>query len=570
MEIYKDNPKYISALEYLDMGFSIIPCNEKKLPLIPWKPFQERRATIEEVNQWFKKFGSPNIGIVTGKLSNLSVIDADSEGGIEEVESHLSDSIEYIIASTPNSGKHFYFCFIEGLTTKTNAFDKVDVRTEGGFVVAPPSINGNGKGWEWLGSKIQKEKLVQVPENLFNALIKRNAKRTSFGLSLNTVSNSTIVSNSTLTLLERGVETTSKIESTDYYKHYKILQQGTRDDDLFYIANSLSRGGRGDDYTRQVLRILAQNSIPPFPLHEVETKIQSAIDRIKRREGSLAEEIKEWCLATDGYFSVTDVLQSLHLTTKTDKKNLTVILTRLCSSGIIEKYGNKRGTYRLRESNPKVMDLTSDDEVEEVRVKLPVGLDRLCILSPGNIAVIAGSKSAGKTAMMMNIANFNQHDFNVIYLNSEMGSTEFKKRMKRFAPLADWNIKGIACHTNFEDYIESDPKNLYIVDFLEVHDNFYEIGKPIRKIHEKLGESLCFIAIQMKAGAVLGRGGDFSAEKARLYLTMDYVPLEKKTKLTIYDAKEPRPPHDSVRGYSQLIKITNGSDLSYTPNKEWS
>ena len=115
----------------------------------------------------------------------------------------------------------------------------------------------------------------------------------------------------------------------------------------------------------------------------------------------------------------------------------------------------------------------------------------------------------------------------------------------------------------------SEPHKIYIVDYLEVHENFYEIAKPIRKIHEKLGDSLCFIGVQMKAGSTLGRGGDFSAEKARLYLTMDYQESERKSKVTIYDAKEPRPPHESVRGMWRMTKIINGSSLTYSPQDNW-
>jgi hypothetical protein len=180
--------------------------------------------------------------------------------------------------------------------------------------------------------------------------------------------------------------------------------------------------------------------------------------------------------------------------------------------------------------------------------------------------MICGSKSSGKTAMLMNIALMNQNKFEVIYLNSEMHPIEFKKRMKHFAPLNEWKIKGYKCSGNFADYIDGKSNKIYIVDYMEVNENFYEIGKPIRKIHEKLGDSLCFIGIQMKGGATLGRGGDFSAEKARLYLTMDFNPDEKMTKVTIYDAKEPRAPHDSVRGMFRRVKIIDGSKLSAFDN----
>lgn len=61
------------------------------------------------------------------------------------------------------------------------------------------------------------------------------------------------------------------------------------------------------------------------------------------------------------------------------------------------------------------------------------GLNELCVISPGNVIVTAGSKGSGKSAFMLNIAAANQNDFEVVYLNSEMHETEFKKRLKSMA-----------------------------------------------------------------------------------------------------------------------------------------
>lgn len=70
--------------------------------------------------------------------------------------------------------------------------------------------------------------------------------------------------------------------------------------------------------------------------------------------------------------------------------------TRLKAEGVIEKYGEKNGCYRLIEKD-------ADDEMEfiendvfEYPVKLPFGLNDICSLYPQNIVIIAGSKSAGK------------------------------------------------------------------------------------------------------------------------------------------------------------------------------
>ena len=77
------------------------------------------------------------------------------------------------------------------------------------------------------------------------------------------------------------------------------------------------------------------------------------------------------------------------------------------------------------------------------------------------------------------------------------------------------------------------PNRLNIIDYFEFNDEarFYDIATEIRKIHDKLKKGICVIALQKKKGAEYGRWGDFSLEKARMYLTMG------GNKLKIVDGK---------------------------------
>lgn len=539
-----------SALEYMEMGFSVIPIIPgQKKPLIKWESFQKQRATKTQIVSWWSQTPTANIGLVTGEISNLFVVDIDSEEGNANLLNFGFDAIVTPTAKTPRGGQHLYFRYPAGanITIGAGIIPGTDFRGNGGYVLAPPSVNGEGHHYEWCDGLSLKDCLPNdaLPSAYYQALT--NKVHYIEG-------NTTRVVNFT----------------TSHYEHYKILQEGTRDSDLFKIGMALADGKCPNWMLEQILVILANNSNPPFPVSETQAKIKSVLERLSKKERNLMDEVRELCLLQKPYISTTTILQLLHITTKEEKRNLTVILCRLQEKGIIERIQNSRGEYRIVVQDKNEMDLLSEDNIEEVKVKLPLDLNNMCIISPGNIVIVAGSKSSGKTAFLLNVALFNQNNFEVIYLNSEMHQSEFKKRMKKFDyALKDWKIRAYKCHSNFDDYIESDKNKIYIVDYLEVHDNFFEIAKPIRKIHEKLGDSLCFIGIQMKAGGELGRGGDFSAEKSRLYLTMDYQPLVKKTKMTIYDAKEPRPPHETVRGKYRHVKIINGSKLSSDENWQW-
>lgn len=551
-----------AALEYEKLGMSVIPClSGQKKPAIAWQGFQQRRATPEEIVDWWHQWPTANIGIVTGKISNLLVVDLDKykKEFDNTVELEYFDSISTPVVESPNGGNHLYFSYAEGISIASGVFPAVDIRGEGGYIIAPPSVNGNGKPYNWIVS-LKEQSIAALPVR-FQAHIYNN----------NNIYNNTNtnINNNTLYNNVRSSTNSQVEELTSVDTVYKCLQEGNRNSDIFTVAMSLAKGKFPFESAKEVIDILAKNANPPYNSKEAYESLKSAYKRADSKERNIHDEVREYVLQQkclhEADIVLKDCLHSLQLLTRQEKMAGYQAIHRICNDEkLLEKQEGRRGVFRILDDkvNEAVMDLLSEPDIKEFNVKLPLELNDYCVVSPGNIIVVSGSKSSGKTALLMNIAWLNQDRFEVHYLNSEMHETEFKKRMKKFAPLNKWHIRGYKCHKNFADFIQSDPKKVYIIDFMEIHDNFYEIGSKIRTIHEKIGDSICFIAIQMKGGAALGRGGDFSAEKARLYLTMDFVESELKTRVTIYDAKEPRPPYESLRGVNQMVKIVEGNHLS--------
>jgi hypothetical protein len=142
------NPLLDAALKYREKGFSVIPCSNDKKPLVPWLPYQQKCATDEEVRQWWAKYPDANVGIITGKISGITVIDFDSQEAIDYFLTNFKGTTPCV--DTPR-GMHAYFQYEEGTrnTVKVNGLD-IDVRSDGGYVIAPPSINADGKPYRWL------------------------------------------------------------------------------------------------------------------------------------------------------------------------------------------------------------------------------------------------------------------------------------------------------------------------------------------------------------------------------------------------------------------------------------
>lgn len=320
------------------------------------------------------------------------------------------------------------------------------------------------------------------------------------------------------------------------------------------------------DEIAKAIRSIYELSGMPIPDHEADIEAdcwdtyQMCSGNLSRDKRNITDEVRFFVDISTGTFTAADFYREMDVKEASQKSLVRVELSKLCKKGVIERVGSKDGTYRKIETEIKRTKFITG-RLQEFPVKLPLGMNDLCKLFAKNIVVVAGSKSAGKTALLMNIALDNQHNMPVVYLNSEMGDEEFTSRMQAFGVTTEEQIKFdcIECHNNFADHIDGS-KKLYIIDFLEIHDNFYEIAKHIRAVHEKLGDGVAIIAIQKKDGERLGRGADFSMEKARLYISMDYQKDQKCTRVTIVDAKSPK--QQGVRGAYQDVKIINGTTFS--------
>ena len=518
------------ALEYHAKGFSVIPVRPDKRPFIKWEEYQSRQATPEEITQWWGHWPDAMIGIVTGELSGLLVIDCDNEAAYQKIQELLPDNFITCIAKTPR-GYHVYFFYPKGqrIGNATGIIEGVDIRGEGGYIIAPPSVNGEGKAYAWLeGLSIDETAPASMPDAIFN-----------------------ILNNS----IYKGLKNTSHNLSQQVTTSHKFLTKGNRDDDLFHVGNCLIKGGCEVNVARQVLELLADNSNPPFPKKDAEIKIQSALQRASRKEKNVARLVQDFIEVTNGHFVVTDVYMESQLVTKEEKHAAIVELKRQCEAGRIMPDGNRRGAYRTVDADCEEMNYL-DAETNTVELRLPFNIHDRVVFFPGNIIVIAGSPNAGKTAFLINAIKENMRHLDIHYFNSEMGGAEFRKRLEKVEGMAfaDWNFKAWERSDNFQDVIKPGPGKLNIIDFLEVHDEFYKVGGTLAEIHRKLRGALAIVAIQKNKGTDMGLGGFRTLEKPRLALAMD------SGKLKIVKAKNWASPINP-NGTEIEFKLVNGCEF---------
>lgn len=250
-------------------------------------------------------------------------------------------------------------------------------------------------------------------------------------------------------------------------------------------------------------------------------------------KGLILRYIEEFFGVTTGDFSVTNVRQ--YVTESVNKNNgdyrdyrdkpiikdpaIRKALQRFKEAGIIKKVGSRDGIYRLVNTASDEIDIFSDNS-KALNIKWPFRLQDLVHTYPKSLIVIAGEPNAGKSAFLLNTAIKNCQEFDVTYFSSEMGAIELRKRIEKFNVSLDlWKmIKFRERASEFADVIEPDGFN--IIDFLEVHDEFYKVGGLMKEIFDKLNTGVAVVAIQKNKGRDSGLGAERGMEKPRLYLSM--------------------------------------------------
>ncbi len=492
-----------SALFYREkMGFSIIPLIQgEKRALVKWKEYQTRKPTIDEIKKWWEENPNANIGIITGKINNLCVVDFDkyAEGYSEETASqYFSDSLVAPTVNTPRGGQHLYFQYpSENLTINAGAIPGIDFRGEGGVITVPPSVNGNGKAYVWIeGLSLTDVPPPPLPDVYKKALLKDKYNLYTHG-------------------------------EADERRHLSSLSSnvytaGRRDQDLFHIANCLVKSRCGDEYIYKTLEILALNCTPPFPVGEVEIKINSAIERANRKERNLTAEVREYVLSSNGVFLSSDVVKCLHLSSREDEKNLSKILKRLeKTEKIIEKHGKLNGCYRTVDQEEELINIF-DVDLTPFDISLPLRIHEYVTIHKSNVIVIAGESNAGKTSFCLNVAKMNRDKHAINYLSSEMqDGTELRIRINEFdESIEKW--RSVKFEFRTDDFpAKINPDALNIVDYLDEGSDAeaYKMPGRIKEISKKLKNGVVVIAIQKDPNKKFGYGGSGTLNRSRLYLT---------------------------------------------------
>ena len=176
----------------------IVPVfNYTNKPIVPWKKESNRIESISDLkgqgeffeytnnNDEVKKGKITGSALLTGKISNIMVLDLDRNHGdgtkdgikaykelidsLQLTEEEQKQAFDTFTVKTPNGGLHLYFKYKEGLKNDSNKDLSIDIRTDGGLIIAPGSLRKIGEDIREY-TVYKDNPIYDIPVKLFDKL----------------------------------------------------------------------------------------------------------------------------------------------------------------------------------------------------------------------------------------------------------------------------------------------------------------------------------------------------------------------------------------------------------------
>lgn len=243
-----------AALHYAEMGIAVFPLIEKEKKPLTANGFKDASTDPEKIEEWWSVHPNANIGIATGDISGGIVaidMDIDKDKGKDGYHAFLKWCDENFLvlpdswlSITGRGGYHLIYKSLFPVPSKIGWLEDVDIRANGGYIVAPPSIHPNGTRYEW----------EQDPEEY--QLV------TTDDIDVEFVMNSILA------------DTKS---NTEPLKVPDEIPEGHRDEIMFKLACKYQAMGMSDSEMEAALKVANQERCkPPLTDKEIRQKLKQA------------------------------------------------------------------------------------------------------------------------------------------------------------------------------------------------------------------------------------------------------------------------------------------------------
>lgn len=397
--------------------------------------------------QWVKWLDNNlNIGIRTGEVNGITVIDADfkvAPAGFEEIYKELI-ALNTLMQDTPH-GKHFVIKYDKDIqqTTKIGGVH-LDIRNDGGQIVAAPSqIDNNSYKWQNLGTEIK----VITPELKVKLL--------------------------ELMKVDKGrnpIEVPEKPLEPLKLKNNNL--DGCCNDTFTSIGGMLIKQLTPDqtEFTLNVMnKYLLEN---PMPSSAIKSMLNSLADYKGNDEETYEQTIYDYMKLMQTDVTPRDVIEN----TKLPRNIIDKYLSKFVKDGKAVRMG--RGRYQYKEKIE--WSDTAPEKIEEYSYTIPLYND-LMVFQMGDVLILGAKTNDGKTTIALNmIQEMIKQGIKPYYIYSEAGS-RFQKTSQILG------ITGKYYHTFHENplAIELEYNAFSVIDWLHL-ENKAETDNVLKKLNDEL------------------------------------------------------------------------------------
>ena len=249
-----------AAVIYSRLGFYVFPLVPRaKIPLTT-NGFKDSTLDEDRIRLWWERNPDANIAVDCGR-SGLAVIDVDSTEQLSALDA-LGDLEEKFgrLPTTPNQctgGGGFQFFYKGSVPSRTRMYPNVDIKSEGGYVVLPPSTHPNGIRYCWdVLFHITETPIADIPKWL---------------------------------VTQCGSKLAPKPKANNFWSDlfHDGIVEGQRNDSFAKLAGYFFRKNLDALLVREILNVWNSSKVkPPLEINELERVIDSVARlEIKRRFG---------------------------------------------------------------------------------------------------------------------------------------------------------------------------------------------------------------------------------------------------------------------------------------------
>lgn len=421
-----------------------------------------------------------------------------------------------------------------------------------------------------------------------------------------------------LDLFLRWSQTSEKYKNSgDVMKRWESFKTRKEGEKLVTFRSLVHIVNENEQLDNDVTSVTSVTSVTPVTGGDNNvTNCVTTSDEMVTTSNAVAWKVKEFIDEHVADFTTMQIYQELGYNLGSAKTAVRTALWRMVKNEEIKKHPTKRGTYQVLQDDTEIMQPVFDDIVA-LDIELPLGLSNHVNVLPGSVIIVGGATNAGKTLFGFeflknivtqmvendvtsnNTSRINKNTPTDVYtpphslrsfvggvprskqtknqlvsfsgirfLNSEMSPHELGFNLKgmgqKTCDLLNTNVEWIKRNCDYPRAILKDGIN--VLDFLQIHKDFYEIGGVVSEMADAIGDGVLLVLIQKKSGEAAPRGGDFALERARLAIMMDYA-APKISSAYIRKAKYPTNYEESPQGKELEFKIT--PDLLLEPVSNW-